>query len=614
MQSNQAIERPLLAVEDDPPAEIILRGIPASPGVEYGPGFLYLQKELEVPLYHIAESGMQQEIDRFQRILAETRAQINVVKGDISKQLGESEARIFDAHLLVLEDKTLFEETLKYFRDSKCNIEYCLQVVSRRYINALDSVQDEFVRERVTDIRDVTKRLLLNMIGSGKKCVVASNGLSEPHIIVSERLTPTEALYFSKNRVMGIATDLGSRTSHAVIIARSLGVPAVVGLHNVTWTIDNSNYLLIDGYEGVVVVNPSRKTLLHYGQLKDKRAQLEHMFTNSIDLVSETADGVAIDLMANIDGTEDVEVVRAYGAGGVGLFRTEGLFMKEDGRLPSSDEQFKIYKSVIDLLSPLPITIRTMDIGGDKQLKHVDLSPKEENPFMGLRAVRFCLQNPEIFKEQLRAILRVSAFGKVRLMYPMISSVSEVLQIKAIFNDVTKELTEKGIKFDQNLETGIMIEIPSAALMSPELAKYCAFFSVGTNDLIQYLLAVDRVNDRIAHLYEPHHPAVLRMLKMVIENANVANVPLSICGEMAGDPLYMPLLIGLGVKTLSMAPIAIPEMKSYVRNTTMDEAKQITAQALKFEESKDILELLRNFQATKLQKILEEGQVAKALE
>jgi phosphotransferase system enzyme I (PtsI) len=581
--------------------EITYKGIAASPGVAHGPTFVYLQKELEIPLYVVEPEKRTHEIKRFENALTETRMQISKVRAEVAAKLGEDEAQIFDAHLLVLEDRALIEETISEHHESGYNIDYCFQTVARRFIEAFDHIDDEYIKERVMDIRDVAKRVLQNLLG-----VSAANlgQISGKRIIVSEDISPSDTASLQSGMVLGILTNVGSRTSHAVIMARSLQIPAVVGLHDITDKLENNDYVLVDGYDGIVVVNPSQETLFKYGRIEKERRDIEKVFYSSIKLPSVMRDGHAFSLKANIGGADDLPGVHHFGAEGVGLFRTEALFVRSD-KFPSEEEQYEAYVEVVNGVKPHPTIIRTLDLGGDKRISSFYFSEEEANPFMGFRAIRFCLEHVDLFKDQLRAILRASAHGPVKVMYPMIGSLSELMQANVVLEESKTELRERGQAFDDKIQVGSMIEIPSAAYTADLLAAHCDFFSIGTNDLIQYMLAVDRVNDRIAHLYEPNHPAILRTIQHVIDAARKRKIPVSVCGEMAGDPIYAAMLFGMGANELSVAPASLPEIKFLLRHTSLKEARQLAKTVVALAEPTAIFEKLRLFYSDRVQKMLD---------
>jgi phosphotransferase system enzyme I (PtsI) len=486
----------------------------------------------------------------------------------------------------------LIGETIREFETTGANIETCFNNVSKRYIKAFDEINDEYLQERAGDIRDVAQRVLRNLLGQAAHHL---GELAEKRIVVANDITPSDAAGINRSTAIGIVTDVGSKTSHAVIVARSLKIPAVVGVRDLTTRVKSGDRVLVDGYEGVVIVNPTEQTLLRYGRIQTEKKSFESRLQVASRLPSETLDGVHVVLLANLEKADEGGSVRDSLSEGVGLFRTEYLYLNSSG-LPSEEEQFAIYRSVATAFAPNPVVIRTLDIGGDKPLENIPgLNRHETNPFLGFRAIRLCLEHPELFKEQLRAILRASAFGRVRMMYPMISGVDELMHANAILEEAKDELRKRNVAFDDKMEVGSMIEIPSAAATADLLARHCQFFSIGTNDLIQYLLAVDRGNDRIAHLYEPTHPAVLRTIKSVVNDAHKRHLPVAVCGEMAGDPVFAPLLLGLGVDELSMAPSLLAAVKYMVRAMKMSDARQLAVDALAKSDPKEIYAMAEAF-------------------
>jgi len=572
--------------------EVVVQGIPASQGIAYGQVFLYLQSDVEVPSYHVDADKRIEEVARFEQALLVTRGQIQKIRDEVEKNLGADEARIFDAHLLVLEDQALIAETIRDFEVTGRNIESCFNAVSQRYVQAFSEIDDEYLRERAGDIRDVAQRVLANLLG------LAAGNLSrlvEKRVVVANDISPSDAASIDRSHALAIVTDTGSRTSHAVIVARSMKVPAVVGSRNLTKLVRNGDWVLVDGYDGLVVINPTEQTLFRYGKIQIQKKSVEQRLFNANRQPSVTLDGVEVVLRANIENAEEVPLVKEYLGAGVGLFRTEFLFLNSI-RIPSEEEQYVAYRTVAEQLAPAPVVIRSLDLGGDKPIAgNPGLFPKEDNPFLGFRAIRFCLENTSIFKSQLRAILRASAHGNVRLMYPMISGCEELARANAILQECRVELRASGVAFDEKLPVGSMIEIPSAAYTADLLATKNDFFSIGTNDLIQYLLAIDRVNDRIAHLYEPTHPAVVRTLHHIVREAHAAKIRVSVCGEIAGDPVLAPLLLGLGVDELSMTPPLLPAVKFAIRAMSMAEARALADKALTMSGGREILTLCEAF-------------------
>ena len=565
--------------------EVTVQGIAASQGIAYGQIFVYIQSDVEVPSYQVEPERRLEEVSRFDRALVSTRQQIAKIQGEVEKNLGAQEALIFDAHLMALEDPALIGETIRVFESTGQNIETCFNQVSQRYIQAFAKFEDEYLRERASDIRDVAQRVLQNLLGQAENSL---SRLADKRIVVANDVSPSDSASIDRSAAIALVTDSGSKTSHAVIVARSMKMPAVVGVRNLTKRAHNGDWAIVDGYDGVVILNPSETTLFRYGKIQEKKKSFEARLMEANRELAVTLDGVAVSLMANSEKVEEVAQVKAFAAEGVGLYRTEYLFLNS-ARIPTEQEQFLAYRAVAQAIAPQPVVIRTLDLGGDKPMEgNPDLFPKENNPFMGFRAIRFCLENLEIFKDQLRAILRASACGNVRIMYPMISGSEEMVRANAVLTECMAELKSRDIAFDAKLPVGAMIEIPSAAMTADILAKECVFFSVGTNDLIQYLLAIDRVNERIAHLYEPTHPAVVRTLKHIVDEAHKRGVTVSVCGEMAGDPVFAPLLLGLGVDALSMSPAWLPSVKYMVRAMTMADARALAAEALTLTSPKEI--------------------------
>lgn len=572
--------------------EIVLQGISASKGIAYGQVFLYLQSELEIPRYTVDADKRTAEIARFEQALVTTRQQIAALQAQVRDNIGEEEALIFDAHQMVLEDQALISETLRDFKTSGLNIETCFNAVAQRYVQAFAEIDDEYLRERAADIKDVAKRVLQVLLGQAGTNLSA---LVEQRAVVAHDISPSDAAGIDRSSALAIVTEVGSRTSHAVIVARSMKIPAVVGVEGITGRVGNGDWIIIDGYDGVVIVRPTEATLFRYGRIQKEKQSFESRLMSVNELPAETLDGVRVTLRANIEKADEVGLVRQYRADGVGLYRTEYLFLNST-RLPDEERQYEAYRTIVEGLAPQPVTIRTLDLGGDKPLPGDEqLIGPEANPFLGFRAIRMCLEHPNLFKTQLRAILRASAHGKVELMYPMISGAEELDRANALLEEARGELRKRGQPFDDKLRVGTMIEIPSAALAADVLAAKCQFFSIGTNDLIQYLLAIDRGNHRTAHLYEPTHPAVLRMIKRVVEEAQAHRIKVGVCGEMAGDAVFAPLLLGLGVDELSMTPPLLPSVKYLIRNTRFSDARKLAADALNEPDPKKAYALIETF-------------------
>jgi len=564
------------------------KGIAASPGIAIGKAHLVGSEEMTIPKISIKESAIPKEITRFQEALTKTRAEILLIRDKISKEIGQDHADIFNAHLMVIEDRALIEEVMEKIKKEKLTSEYIFSNVLRRYVQSFLKIDDEYLRERVSDISDVGRRILRNLIGMNRSSL---SDLPEKMILVAYDLSPSDTAVMHRKNVIGFATDIGGRTSHTAIMAKSLEIPAVVGLETITSQVREGDMLIVDGLEGMAIVNPTPAELQKYKQLLVRHQEVGRGLKKLKDLPCVTLDGRRIELAANIELPDETVSVLSHGADGIGLYRSEFLYMNR-ADLPGEEEQYQAYKKVVLEMSPKPVIVRTFDLGGDKFLSHLEM-PHEMNPFLGWRAIRFCLASPEIFKIQLRAILRASAHGKLRLMYPMISGVGELKQANRLLEEARNELKVKRLAFDERLEVGAMIEIPSAALTCDILAPEVDFFSIGTNDLIQYALAVDRINEKIAYLYEPAHPAVLRLLRTVIETGHSKKIWVGICGEMAGDPLLTPVLVGLGIDEISTSPVMIPEIKKIVRLLTYAEAQEIAQYALTLRSGAEIMGFLK---------------------
>ena len=565
--------------------EIRFQGAGVSSGVARGKIHVVRDDLDDVARYRISPSQVTNEIGRFEAALIQTRMQILEMQQRIAESIGAKDAAIFDAHLLVVEDRTLIDEVLRKLETDLCNVEWVFQEVATRYAETLNKIDDPYLRERALDIQDVTKRVIRNLQGKTPKTFL---GLSEPHILVAHNLTPSDTATMNRERVLGIATDLGSRTSHTAIIARSLNIPAVVGLHDITEKLETGQEVLIDGTNGWLIIDPTPETLAHYREIESRRIKVVAQLRELRETSSTTRDGRHIVLSANIELPEDVDAVAANGAEGIGLYRTEFLYLNR-GTLPTEDEQYETYRKVAECVRPNPLIIRTFDLGGDKLAPGTVDIGDELNPFLGWRAIRFCLENVDIFKTQLRAILRASAVGNVKIMFPMISGLDELRSALAVLAKCKEELHESKIDIGEKAEVGAMIEIPSAAISADVLAHEVDFFSIGTNDLIQYALAVDRVNERIAHLYQPTHPAVLRLLKMIADAAHANNIWVGVCGEMAGDIALIPLLLGLGADELSAGATLVPRVKRAVQSLAIPECRQLVEEALKLRTPSEIL-------------------------
>jgi phosphotransferase system enzyme I (PtsI) len=570
---------------DNAPKEIRFEGAGVSPGIARGRIHVVRDEADDVVRYRIARSQVPDEIGRFETALIQTRMQILELQQRIAESIGATDAAIFDAHLLVVEDRTLIDEVLRKLETDLCNVESVFQEVATRYAETLNKIDDPYLRERALDIQDVTKRVIRNLQGKAPKAFLA---LGEPHILVAHNLTPSDTASINRANVLGIATDVGSRTSHAAILARSLNIPAIVGLHDITAKLETGEDVLLDGADGLLIVHPTPETLGWFAEIESRRAKVTAQLKQLRETTSITRDRRHIVLSANIELPEDVDAVKANGAEGIGLYRTEFLYLNRP-TLPTEEEQYQTYRKVAERVRPDPLIIRTFDLGGDKLAPGTVDIADEPNPFLGWRAIRVCLENVDIFKTQLRAILRASSVGNVKVMFPMISGLDELRGAVAVLEECKKELRNSGIPIAERIEVGAMIEIPSAAICASVLAPEVDFFSIGTNDLIQYALAVDRVNEKTAHLYQPTHPAVLRLLKMIADAAHTHQIWVGVCGEMAGDIALTPLLLGLGIDELSTASILVPRVKRAVQSLDIPECRQLVEKTFKLDTPSEIL-------------------------
>ncbi len=494
---------------------------------------------------------------------------------------------ILEVHLAITEDPALIEPVLIRLEQEKKNVEWIFHDQSEKYVKTLAEMPDDFLRERVVDVQDVSRRILRNLLGREHRTLA---NLPPNTIIISHDLSPSDTSSLDRQNVVGFATDVGSHTSHTAIMARSINLPAVVGLRDISQHLRDGQPVIVDGYSGTVIVEPSAQTLYIYGQLVARHQTIDERLATLRELPAETLDGHRVILSGNIELPEDVPAVQRAGAEGIGLFRTEFLYINSRD-FPNEEEQYQKYLQVARAIKPHSVIIRTLDLGGDK-FHSADAQPQEINPFLGFRAIRYCLANPHVFEIQLRAILRASAEGNVKMMYPMVSGVQEVIQANQILARIQDDLRQDGVPFDENMDVGAMIEVPSAALTAEIIASEVDFFSLGTNDLIQYTLAVDRVNEKVAGLYEPAHPAILRLIRSCVESAHNNKIWIGVCGEIAGDPLYAPLLLGLGVDELSVGAASLPRIKEVIRRIHIAEARELSAAALNATRSRDVLAML----------------------
>lgn len=557
-----------------------------------GEALLLSTSEAASPRRKIQADQVESEIRRLHDALVATRQEVTGVQRRVANAIGADEARIFEAHLLALEDQTLIDEALRILREELVDAEYAFWAASNRFLVALEAVEDAFLRERAADMRDVVNRALRNLRGGGANDMDVL-GTGAPRVIIARDIPPSIAASLGAEQTLAMVTEVGGKTSHTAILARSSKIPAVVGVKGLTQEIKNGDPVLVDGYNGLVILNPSDQTKFEYGQIVEKRSSIERMLAGVRDEPAETLDGRRIGLFANIERASHAEAAIEAGAEGVGLFRTEYLFLNRSS-FPTEEEQYQEYRHAVESLAPRHVVIRTLDLGGDKLLSV--MGPEAEmNPFLGWRAIRFCLQRKDVFEAQLRAILRASAHGEVRLMYPMITAIDELEEANLVLESCKEQLRSSGVAFDETLEAGVMIETPSAAVLADSLAQRAKFFSVGTNDLIQYSLAVDRLNEKISHLYEPTNPAILRLIRMAVDAAHSQGKEVTVCGEMAGEPIHIPLLLGLGVDHLSVAPSLLGQSRYVVRNLRWTDAQRLAQEALGAARGQDVLKEAESF-------------------
>ena len=572
----------------------MISGIPASPGIVFGKALVLKEEKIVLDMQKIKDSQVDEEIARFYAGREAAVEQLNSIKARAYQSLGEEKAAIFEGHLMILEDEELEEEIIDYIRSNHVNAAVAANVVIDQQVAILSEIDDEYLKERAGDIRDIGNRLIKNILGMH---IVDLGEINEEAILVAYDLTPSETAQLNLDKVLGFVTDIGGRTSHTSIMARSLELPAIVGTNNVTELVNTGDFLILDALNNVVYVNPSQEDIQRLKALQAKLADEKAELAKLKDLPALTLDGHRVDVVANIGTIRDIEGAERNGAEGVGLYRTEFLFMDRD-QLPTEEEQFIAYKDVVEAMNGNLVILRTMDIGGDKELPYLDL-PKEMNPFLGWRAIRIALDRREILNAQLRAVLRASAYGKLAVMFPMIISVEEIRELKSVIEELKVELRNEGKDFDENIQIGVMVETPSAAVNAKFLAKEVDFFSIGTNDLTQYTLAVDRGNELISHLYNPMSPSVLSLIKQVIDASHAEGKWTGMCGELAGDERATVLLLGMGLDEFSMSAISVPRIKKLIRNVNYQDAKLLAEKALQQPTAAEIERLVIDFLAEK---------------
>ena len=568
----------------------MISGILASPGIAFGKALLLKEDEIVIDRKKISADKVDQEVERFLSGRAKASAQLEVIKTKAGETFGEEKEAIFEGHIMLLEDEELEQEIIALIKDKHMTADAAAHEVIEGQASALEELDDEYLKERAADVRDIGKRLLRNILGLA---IIDLSAIQDEVILVAADLTPSETAQLNLKKVLGFITDAGGRTSHTSIMARSLELPAIVGTGSITAQVKNGDYLILDAVNNQVLINPSNEQIEALRSLQAQVAEEKAELAKLKDLPAITLDGHQVEVCANIGTVRDVEGAERNGAEGVGLYRTEFLFMDRDA-LPTEEEQFAAYKAVAEACGSQAVIVRTMDIGGDKELPYMNF-PKEENPFLGWRAVRIAMDRKEILRDQVRAILRASAFGKLRIMFPMIISVEEVRTLKKEIEIYKQELRDEGKAFDESIEIGVMVETPAAATIARHLAKEVDFFSIGTNDLTQYTLAVDRGNDMISHLYQPMSPSVLNLIKQVIDASHAEGKWTGMCGELAGDERATLLLLGMGLDEFSMSAISIPRIKKIIRNTNFEDAKVLAEQALAQPTTDELMTLVNKF-------------------
>lgn len=572
----------------------MISGILASPGIVFGKALVLKEEQIVLDKRKISDDEVESEVARFYKGREAAAAQLTAIKEKARQTLGEEKEAIFEGHLMILEDEELEEEIVSYLKEHKVTADVAASVVIAQQVAMLSDIDDEYLKERAGDIRDIGNRLLKNILGMN---IIDLGEISEKSILVAYDLTPSETAQLNLDNVLGFITDIGGRTSHTSIMARSLELPAIVGTNDVTSRVNTGDYVVLDAINNAVYVNPTEEEIARLRALEQKYKEEKAELIKLKDLPAVTLDGRQVDVCANIGTIRDIDGAERNGAEGVGLYRTEFLFMDRD-QLPSEEEQFQAYKAVVEAMKNRLVILRTMDIGGDKDLPYMNL-PKEMNPFLGWRAIRIALDRREILNAQLRAVLRASAFGKLAVMFPMIISVEEVRELKAVLETLKQQLREEGKAFDENIQVGVMVETPSAAVNAKFLAKEVDFFSIGTNDLTQYTLAVDRGNELISHLYNPLTPSVLSLIKQVIDASHAEGKWTGMCGELAGDEKATILLLGMGLDEFSMSAISVPKIKKLIRNVNYQDAQDLAKEVLQQPTAEDIEQLIANFLAEK---------------
>jgi phosphotransferase system enzyme I (PtsI) len=564
------------------------KGVGVSPGIAIGRALILENTIASVYRVPIKTEDVGRELERFRNALAKTREDLMHLSATVSRAMGDEYASIFDAHALIVSDPSFADKVIQKIEEEQVNAEWAVSEVEEELEARFESFDDEYLRDRGDDIKDVGHSLLKNLQG------ISHHDLSEiDHdvVILAPDVTPADAVRFNRRPIVGFATETGGRTSHTSIIAKSLFLPAVIGVPRLTEIIDNEELVIIDGYEGSILVNPTPALVKEYTSKVSRHEEYERKLLENRGLRAETRDGVVVSMHANIELVEELDDAAKYGAEGIGLYRSEFLFISKSPQLPSEEEHFEVYRRLAESVAPNWAVIRTFDLGGKKLAKEI-MGSKEDNPVLGLRALRLCMKHRDMFKTQLRALLRASAFGRIKVMFPLVSGVQELRQVKALVREIETELDAEGIDYNHDLDIGIMIEVPSAAMIADILATEADFFAIGTNDLIQYSLAIDRSNENVSYLYEPLHPALLRLIRFVIEAGKKGGIPVSLCGEMAADPLYAVVLLGLGLEVFSMSPASIPVIKNVIRSLRFKDCRRIAELALQKKTAQEIEEFV----------------------
>jgi len=569
-----------------------IQGIGASPGIIIGKAYLLERFKVRLPQKRIDRGQVEEEVKRFLRAIQESEDQLREIKEKILDPEVRKHSFILDVHSMILKDEMLLQDTVDTIRKKKVNAEWALDLTLEKLDTAFKAIEDEYLRERRSDLHYVAARIFRNLLGKKHDDITKIKGKV---IVVAHDLSPADTLQMNLEHVAGFITDIGGKVSHTAILSRSLGIPAVVGVEVATFLINGGDLLVFNGETGEVVINPTEEVSQYFLERKRRTKPIGREILKYASLAAETRDGIRVRLQANIEMVEEIPSAKMHGAEGVGLYRTEILYLNRKD-LPTEEEHFKTYRGLLESIYPATATIRTLDIGGDKFLPGYS-KDNELNPALGLRAIRFSLKETEIFKTQLRGILRASVYGKLKILLPMISGIEEVRQAKAILEEVKKSLAKAKIPFDEEIQIGAMIEIPSASDIADILAREVNFFSIGTNDLIQYALAIDRINEHVSYLYEPLHPAVLRIIRRVVRSGHEAGIPVAICGEMAAEPIYAVVLLGLGLDEFSMNPISIPKVKKVLRKARFEEARSLVEQLFQFPTASEIECFLRSWMA-----------------